>query len=116
MTMVDAVNQLIKQHGSPITLVRDGAQVDFRGFLQHSGSKSWQNMRSTYTALGQLPGGQYVLIAPAQPLLEQGDALMMGAGSYVIRTRETVMYGGRVLYQWGLCENRGGEDNWGDPL
>jgi hypothetical protein len=109
--MVEAVHQLLKQYGNPITLRRDGAAVDFRGFLQHSGSKSWQNMRSIFTVLGQMPGGQYVLIAPPEPALEPEDTLLMGGRSYVIRTLEPVLYGRQVLYQWGLCENKGGEDS-----
>ena len=109
--MVDAVAQLLKQFGSPITLRRDGAEVEFRGFLQHSGSKSWQNMRGQYGVLGEVPGGQYVLIAPPEPALEPEDTLLMGGRSYVIRTLEPVLYGRQVLYQWGLCENKGGEDS-----
>lgn len=114
--MVDAVAQLLKQFGSPITLRRDGAEVEFRGFLQHSGSKSWQNMRGQYGVLGEVLGGQYVLIAPVQPGLEPGDTLMIGTKGYAIRTLEPMMLGTRVLYQWGLCENRGGEDEWADLL
>lgn len=112
---MDAIAQLLKRYGSSITLKRDGAEVSFRGFLQHTGSKSWQNMRSKFTPLGSIPGGQYVLIAPVCPALEPGDSLKMGTRNYVIRTLEPVMQGDRMLYQWGLCENGGGEDNWGNP-
>ena len=111
--MDSAIARAMERYGSTITLVRSGEQTEFRGFLQHSGSKSWQNMRSQYGPLGQLPGGQYVLVAPVSPGLLEGDTLVLGDRTVVIRRLETVMRGDRAVYQWGLCEQAGGEDTWG---
>ena len=107
--MVDAVAQLLKQFGSPITLRRDGAEVEFRGFLQHSGSKSWQNMRGQYGVLGEVPGGQYVLILPAGIRAVPGDTVKVDVCQYTLRRIEQILYQDTVLYQWGLCVKKDGD-------
>ena len=105
--MVDAVNQLIKQHGSPITLVRDGAQVDFRGFLQHSGSKSWQNMERLIPTGGEVLRGQFLLICPSAIPIEAADTIVLGNRTFLLRRVEPFRFRDRNVFYWGLCVEGG---------
>ena len=104
------VEKLLRRYGSPITLQRSGEETAFFGFLNHTGSRSLQNMEETFEPLGQVPGGQYVLVAPLQPELKPRDTLMLGQKRYRIRRLEIQWYGKEKLLQWGLCSEEGGEE------
>lgn len=101
--------------GTELTLRREGAEWRLRGFLQHSGSKSWRSMEKNVSPLGQIPGGQYVYIGPAQPAAAAGDVLRLGDKEYELRRAELVWLRNKPLYCWGLCVERGGEPIWQSP-
>ena len=107
-----SIQKILEKYGNRITLRKDGEVIVFRGFLQHSMSKSRQNMKREFGLLGEIPGGQYVLLAPLEPNLTVGDVLEQGSLRVEIRRVETVMAMDKPLYQWGLCEKRGGEAAW----
>lgn len=110
-----SLQNILQKFGNRITCACGGEMVTFRGFLQHSGSKSQQNMKRDFGPLGEIPGGQYVLLAPIEPKLSVGDTLTQGDLRVVIRRLETVSALDEPLYRWGLCEQKGGTDTWGDP-
>lgn len=111
-----SLQKVLGKYGNRITCIRAGETVTFRGFLQHSGSKSQQNMKRTFGPLGEIPGGQYVLLAPTVLELSVGDVLSEGNLQVIIRRLETVHLRDKPIYRWGLCEKKGGEDTWGEPL
>ena len=104
-----SIQKILEKYGNRITLRKSGEATAFRGFLQHSGSKSRQNMKREFSLLGEVPGGQYILLAPTVPELAAGDVLEQGKLKVEIRKIETVMAMNQPLYQWGLCEKWGGE-------
>lgn len=103
---------VFRRYGTRLQRYRGGTGVPFRGFLQHSASKSWQNMEREVMPLGEIPRGQYVLMAPLQPELAVGDVVEQAGKFYVLRRCETVMYRDTPLYVWGLCTEKGDEDTW----
>ena len=105
--MVVTMDKIFRRYGSQIMRKNGDTETVFRGFLQHSGSKSWQNMQRMYGPLGEIPRGQYVLIAPAGQEMAAGDTLILGSLQVVIRRIETVMAADQPLYQWGLCVKKG---------
>lgn len=107
--MQKVVERILRQYGNTITLRRTGEDCTFRGFLNHTGSHSWQNMQKKYSPLGELPGGQYVLLAPLEPVLKRGDLLLVDGRRYRIRRLEKECLGSEALCQWGLCVEEGGE-------
>ena len=107
--MQKVVERILSQYGNTITLRRAEEDTVFRGFLNHTGSHSWQNMQKKYGPLGELPGGQYVLLAPREPLLKWGDLLLVDGKRYRIRRLEREILSGTALCQWGLCVEEGGE-------
>lgn len=110
--MQKALQKIFQAWGSELIWKRTDQHTAFRGFLQHSASKSWQNMRKEYAPLGEIPGGQYTLIAPPEIGIAVGDTIQQGEICYEVRRAETVMYGNEALYIWGLCAEKGGEDTW----
>ena len=106
--MVGSIEKVLKRYGSQLTVQKDGKHLEFRGFLQHFRSKSKGYAEYTFSPLGQIPGGQYVLLAPLQPELRVGDVLTQQKMQVEVRRLETVEYCGQPAYRWGLCVKKGG--------
>ena len=85
----------------------------FRGFFQPVRSKSWQYLEGNYSPLGEVPRGQFVYMGPADLKLNVGATLCVGGKDYMLRRIEPVYCGNEIAYHWGMCVEKGGEDNWG---
>lgn len=110
--MQQALKKIFGYWGCAMVWKNETGETPFRGFLQHSRSKSWQNMEKAFSPLGEIPRGQYVLIAPPEITPAVGDTVVLGEKRYEVRRAETMLYGGKPLYIWGLCVEKGGEDTW----
>lgn len=110
--MQKALQKIFVYWGCELKLKNGTGETPFRGFLQHSQSKSWQNMQKEFSPLGEIPRGQYTLIAPPELAAQVGDTLARGKKRYVLQRVETMMYENEPLYIWGLCVEKGGEDSW----
>lgn len=106
------MDRILKQYGIAAVLEHDGKSIPLRIFFQPSMSKSWDSMNPIVTPLGQLPGGQYLYIGPADQPLTQGDILKVGQSFYVIRRPETYLDRKGPVYQWALCVRKGGDKPW----
>ena len=106
--MIGSIEKVLKRYGSQLTVQKDGKNLEFRGFLQHFRSKSKDYTQQTFSYLGQIPKGQYVLLAPVLPQLKVGDVLMMGQLQVEVRRLEAVECCGQPAYLWGLCVKKGG--------
>lgn len=104
------VEKILKQYGSEMIL---NEETKIRGFFQPVLSKSFQNMVSLETPLGEIPRGQYVYIGSASTAVAEGDTLQHGSRSYVFRRVEAYDYCGSPAYIWGLCVEKGVNDTWG---
>ena len=102
----------MRRYGMRLILQRQGESFPICGFLQQSGSQSWQNTERSFSPLGEIPGGHYLYIGPVGPT-EAGDVLVGGGKAYELRRVETVFFRDRPAYIWGLCVEKGGEDTWG---
>lgn len=104
--------KILKQYGVEAVLEHDGKEIPLRIFFQPSMSKSWDSMNPIVTPLGQLPGGQYLYIGPAEQPISQGDLVRVSSGSYVIRRAETYLDHNGPVYQWALCVRKGSDLQW----
>ena len=111
--MVYTMDKILTRYGNLMVLHRGEETVPFRGFLQPFRSKSQQGMQPKYTPLGKWAAGQYVLLAPAEVRLTIEDTVSLSDRSFTVKRIEPVMAAGAVVYYWGLCEEKGGEDTWG---
>lgn len=113
MRMQQAMEKMISQMGSTMTLVHDGTEQSIRAFLQDTHSQSQESTQWAATPLGHLANGMYVYIGPASPAAESGDVVLFQGRRFELRRAEPVMLGDRVLYTWGLCVERSGDHTWG---
>lgn len=106
------IDKILRQYGTPAKLHHGEEVVSLRIFFQPSMSKSWDSMNPIVTPLGQLPGGQYLYIGPADQDVAQGDLVYVDAGGYVVRRAETYYYGDGPAYRWALCVRKGSDKKW----
>jgi len=110
--MRGTIEKILRRYGQQVTVDRKDAPLVFRGIFQHTGSKDWHNMEKAYSLLGQIPRGQYMVLAPVGVELLVGDRLLVGSRRFSIRRVETESWCNRELYRWGLCVELGKEDTW----
>ena len=110
--MRSQVEKILHQYGTDMTIVRKGQQKATRGFFWAVNSKSWQSIESEATMLGEITRGQYVYLGSADVPAQEGDTLLLGGRSYLFRRVEPYYYGNLVVYQWGLCVEKGVNDTW----
>lgn len=110
--MKTAIEAVMKAHGTDMVIVRGSTRTSVRGFFRAVNSKSWQSMESEATMLGEITRGQYAYLGPADIQVREGDTLLLGSRSYLLRRVEPYYYGNQVLYQWGLCVEKGVNDTW----
>ena len=103
------VDKIFTRWGSEMLLEKSGIRRPIRALLQHSGSKSWQNMQKQFSPIGRVSTGQYIFIGPAEPSAATGDMLVMDGVVYELRRVESVKFGNKIVYRWGLCVKMGGE-------
>ncbi len=100
-------------YGTDLTILRGEESKTVRGFFRAVNSKSWQSMESEATMLGEISRGQYAYLGPVDGDVREGDTIVLGERSYLLRRAEIYYYGNQALYQWGLCVERGVNDTWG---
>lgn len=107
------VGKILESYGSALTLEHGETEYEIRAFFQPVRSKSWQYLEGNYSPLGEIPRGQYVYIGPVEPQAEAGDTLTVEEKKYWLRRSELISDRNGPVYCWGLCVEKGGEDNWG---
>ena len=110
-----AVEKVMANHGTDLTIVSGEENKTVRGFFRAVNSKSWQSMESEASLLGEITRGQYVYMGPVSAAVKEGDSLILGNRSYLVRRTELYYYGNQPVYQWGLCVEKGVNDTWGIP-
>lgn len=111
--MRQAVEKVMACYGTDMTIVSGAEERTVRGFFRAVNSKSWQNMESVASLLGEISRGQYVYMGPSDASVKEGDTLVLGGRSYLFRRVEPYYYGNQPVYQWGLCVEKGVNDTWG---
>ncbi len=114
--MKQIISRILKTYGTAVTLCHQGQEYPIRAFFQPVRSKSWKYLNGDYSPLGEIPRGQYVFIGPLEPSAEAGDVVIVGGKGYLFRQVEKIYDADGPLYCWGMCVERGGEDQWGTRL
>ena len=104
--------KILRKFGRELTVEREGESLVFQGFFHHTGSKDWHNMEKAYTPLGQIPRGQYLVMAPIDANLAMGDVIGCDGRRFSIRRVETETFRQNRIYSWALCVELGKEDQW----
>lgn len=107
------ISKILRCYGVPAVVTHGGTAAQVSIFFQPSKSKSWDSMNSIVGPLGQLPGGQYLYIGPAEQEISEGDQVEVDGNGYILRRCEAYRDSDGPVYWWGLCVRKGGEDKWG---
>lgn len=113
--MKKALEKVMRQHGTDMTIISGNEEKTARGFFRAVNSKSWQSMESEATLLGEITRGQYVYMGPVGVPVAEGDTLVVQGRSYLFRRVEPYYYQNQAIYQWGLCVEKGVNDIWETP-
>ena len=111
--MKRAVNSLLRQYGTEVTLVCNGKGKQVHCFFQPVNSASWQSVEGDVSPLGEITRGQYTYVGSADVPVREGDTLLLGERSYLARRVEPYYYSGQVVYIWARCVEKGVNDTWG---
>lgn len=111
--MQKVIERMFRIYGQTalVTLQNSGAVTE-KIFLQPINSRSWQDMERVYTPLGSVPKGRSVCILQADTSATTGDTLTVDGRAYRIVKLEPMAMAGKILYYWGLCLQKGGEQGW----
>ena len=106
--MPQVFNALFTRYGTELTI----GENTVRGFFFSINSQSWQNMDQVYSALGEIPRGQYICVLPADVAVAAGNTVQVGQKTYQFRRVEDMRFRDDTIYRWCLCVERGGDDPW----
>ena len=109
------ITQILKKYGTAVTLCRGSQRYECRAFFQPVRSTSWDASDSEYSPLGEIPRGRYVYIGPTEPAAAAGDTVLVDGKAYLMRRSELIRGEKGPVYCWGLCLEKGGENQWGYP-
>lgn len=111
--MIGGIDKMLRQYGTPMTLIQGEQQTQVRAFLQETRSKSIHGTQREFIPLGEVPKGIYVYIGPVEPVAAAGDLIRYRDKLLELRRAESVMVGEAAAYCWGLCVEKGGDGQWG---
>ena len=83
--MVRMIASLLQEYGTDLTVTHGQTSKVLRGFFRAVNSKSWQSMESEANLLGEITRGQYAYIGPADGNVREGDTLVLGEKTYLLK-------------------------------
>ena len=82
-------------------------------FFHSISSSAWQNVDRQFCALGEVPRGRYLCVMPADADAAVEDILTVHGKNYLLRRVERMYSFTGAVYCWGICVEKGSEDQWG---
>lgn len=110
--MTELIVGLMEKYGVQASFPSRSDLAATKVFFQLITSKSWQNMERMVPTGGEIPRGQYLLIAPANTALQPADRIQVHGHNYVIRRVDVIHFKDAPLFIWGLCVEGGAQDPW----
>lgn len=111
--MRSMMDQIFARYGSSAVLTTEAGKQKVKVFFHSVNSRSWQNMERMFFPLGEIHRGQYICVLPIAAAATAGDTVTVNGTSYKLRRVEEMFIKGESVYRWGLCVEKGGDDNWG---
>ena len=107
------MDQLFRRYGTDAVILRGEDRQEVKAFFHSVNSRSWQNMERMFFPLGEIHRGQYICVLPIGADALAGDTVTVNDHSYKLRRVEEMFVKGGGVYRWGLCVEKGGDDDWG---
>lgn len=108
--LMDAV---FARYGTDALILSERGKQKVKVFFHSVNSRSWQNMERMFFPLGEIHRGQYICVLPIGADAAAGDTVTVNSRSYKLRRVEEMFVKGSGIYRWGLCVEKGGDDDWG---
>lgn len=106
------IDRIFRKYGARIHIHTGQSMAQTWGFVHYSATSARKHLLPNYAPLGQIPPGHCRLLLPAYSVAE-GYEVSYGNHWYIVRTVERVWLGTQAVYDRCLCEERGGDDQWG---
>ena len=104
--MQQLMDRAFARYGMDAVLKTVKGTQKIKVFFESVNSKSLQNMRSCYHALGQLPQGQYICRFPRSVAVQAGDDLQVGSKWYQVCRVEDMLGAQGCVFRWALCTGK----------
>ena len=88
----------------------DGVKT-VRAFIQPVRSRGKEGFLKQMHALGEIPAGRYVFIAPVEALPRENGSVFCGGREFAVCRAETLCIRDEPLYVWGLLRACGGNED-----
>ena len=108
--LMDAV---FARYGTDALIRSERGKQKVKVFFHSVNSRSWQNMERMFFPLGEIHRGQHICVLPISVQAFAGDTLRIMGKFYKLRRVEEMFVKGSGIYRWGLCVEKGGDDDWG---
>lgn len=103
------VEKLLRQHGMEVTV----AGTSVRALFQPVTGKLERLALPQPGPLGLESQKRYIYIGPVEPELREDMVLAVAGKRYSVRTAQVIPGNHGPAYTWGLCVEKGSEDEWG---
>lgn len=110
--MRERIDKILAQYGSEMLLAQADGERTVRAFLQPVTASSREVVRKAVGHLGELPGGRWVYIGPADAPLREEDRIVLRGERFRVRQAELLVVAEEALYVWALLQKDGGEAAW----
>lgn len=107
------VEKLLRQYGMAVTICQEGADETVRGFFQPVTGKVEHLAAAHPGMLGTENTRRYVYIGPLEPRPAEQGILRIEGKEYRVRTVQEIWGANGPVYLWGMCVEKGGDDQWG---
>ena len=111
--MRQTMDGVFERYGQKAVITNSTGQQKVNVFFHSVNSRSWQNMERMFFPLGEIPRGQYICVFPMEAIVAAGDDVTVMGRVYKVRRVEEMAFSGESVYRWGLCVEKGGDDQWG---
>lgn len=111
--MEKLVEGVLNRYGVDAVLQTAAGSKEVKVFFHSIRSNAWQNIDRQFCALGEIPRGRYLCVMPPDAEASVEDTLIVHGKSYLLRRVEQMWGVSDLAYCWGLCVEKGSEDQWG---
>lgn len=106
-------DRVFERFGTEAVLSSRAGARTAKVFFHSVNSRSWQNMERVFFPLGEIPRGQYICVLPIGAQAKAGETVTLLGRAYKLRRVEEMFVRDERVYCWGLCVEKGGDDDWG---
>ena len=103
----------LNRYGVDAVLQTAAGSKEIKVFFHSINTSIWQNVDRQFCHLGEVPRGRYLCVMPYDAEAAVEDTLEVHGKQYLLRRVEQMCSFTGPVYCWGMCVEKGSEDQWG---